>query len=79
MNEGADFIDLIFEVFSACGTVGLSASLTPTLTVLGKIVIIILMYIGRIGPLTMVFVFAKKYKQKKGQDIMYPTADVLIG
>ena len=79
MNEGADFIDLIFEVFSAFGTVGLSASLTPTLTVLGKIVIIILMYIGRIGPLTMVFVFAKKYKQKKGQDIMYPTADVLIG
>lgn len=79
MNEGADFIDLIFEVFSAFGTVGLSASLTPTLTVLGKIVIIILMYIGRIGPLTMVFVFAKKYKQKKGQDIMYTTADVLIG
>ena len=79
MNEGADFIDLIFEVFSAFGTVGLSAALTPTLTVLGKIVIIILMYIGRIGPMTMVLVFAKKYKQKKGQDIMYPTADVLIG
>ena len=79
MNEGADFIDLIFEVFSAFGTVGLSASLTPTLTVLGKIVIIILMFIGRIGPLTMVFVFAKKYKQKKGQDIMYPVGDVLIG
>ena len=37
MNEGADFIDLIFEVFSAFGTVGLSASLTPTLTVLGKL------------------------------------------
>ena len=79
MNEGADFIDLIFEVFSAFGTVGLSAALTPTLTVLGKIVIIILMYIGRIGPLTMVLVFAKKYNQKKGKDIVYPVSDVLIG
>lgn len=79
MNEGADFIDLIFEVFSAFGTVGLSASLTPTLTVIGKIVIIILMYIGRIGPMTMVLVFAKKYKQKKGKDIIYPVGDVLIG
>lgn len=79
MNEGSDFIDLIFEVFSAFGTVGLSASLTPTLTFFGKIIIIILMFIGRIGPLTMVFVFAKKYKQKKGKDIMYPIGDVLIG
>lgn len=79
MSEHLSFIDLTFEVFSAFGTVGVSAAITPSLSFLGKIVIMILMYIGRIGPLTMVLVFAKRYNQKKGKDINYPTADVLIG
>lgn len=79
VTENFDFIDLTFEVFSAFATVGLTAGLTPLLSVAGKIVIIILMYIGRIGPITMVLMFAKKYSQMKGKDIVYPTSDVLIG
>lgn len=77
--EDKDFINLIFEVFSAFATVGLSAGVTPLLTTLGKIVIIILMYIGRIGPITMVLIFAKKYNLKKGKDINYVEERVLIG
>jgi trk system potassium uptake protein TrkH len=42
-----------FESVSALGTVGLSMGLTPTLTVAGKVVIILLMFLGRVGPLTL--------------------------
>lgn len=77
--ENKDFIDLLFEVFSAFATVGLSAGVTPLLTTMGKIVVIILMYIGRIGPITMVLIFARKYNLKKGKDINYVEERVLIG
>lgn len=79
ITEELPFIDLVFEVFSAFATVGLTAGVTPLLTSVGKIVIIILMYIGRIGPITMVLIFAKRYNQMKGKDIVYPEANVLIG
>ena len=69
----------MFEVFSAFATVGLTAGVTPLLSSIGKIVIIILMYIGRIGPITMVLIFAKKYNLKKGKDIHYVEERVLIG
>ena len=77
--ENQQFLDLMFEVFSAFATVGLTAGVTPLLSSIGKIVIIILMYIGRIGPITMVLIFAKKYNLKKGKDIHYVEERVLIG
>ena len=77
--ENKDFINLTFEVFSAFATVGLTAGVTPLLSYMGKIVVIILMYIGRIGPITMVLIFAKKYNLKKGKDINYVEERVLIG
>lgn len=46
------FEDLLFEAASALGTVGLSRGITPELTSLGKVIIIGLMYLGRLGPLT---------------------------
>lgn len=80
ITEHKPFIDLMFEVFSAFATVGLSASVTPTLSSVGKIVIITLMYIGRIGPITMLISFARKsYMQKSVKDIGYPDEDVLLG
>lgn len=57
--EKFPFIDLIFEQVSAFGTVGLSRGITPFLTNYGKMIIIILMFIGRIGPITFLTVFAK--------------------
>ena len=79
VTEEIEFIDLVFEVFSAFATVGLSANVTPYLSWIGKIVIIVLMFIGRIGPITMVLVFAKRYSLMKGKSIVYPQSDVLIG
>lgn len=79
ISENKEFIDVLFEVYSAFATVGLTASLTPSLSLIGKIVIMILMYIGRIGPLTMMLLFVKKYNQLSGKEIEYPDGDVLIG
>lgn len=56
-EPGKKFIDLMFEAFSAAGTVGLSKSVSPNLSDVGKLVDILLMYIGRIGPLTIIFSF----------------------
>jgi len=52
------FLEVIFESFSAFGTVGLSMGLTPLLSFAGKLLITLLMYIGRIGPLTVALAIA---------------------
>lgn len=52
LTENGTFIEIFFESASALGTVGLSLGITTALTALGKLVIILMMYIGRIGPLT---------------------------
>jgi trk system potassium uptake protein TrkH len=52
MIEQSSFVENLFEAASALGTVGLSMGITPTLTSIGKLVIIFLMFCGRLGPLT---------------------------
>jgi trk system potassium uptake protein TrkH len=54
------FMQVLFEVVSAFGTVGLSTGITPDLSVASKLVIIITMFIGRLGPLTMFTIWAFK-------------------
>jgi trk system potassium uptake protein TrkH len=56
------FLDATFEAFSAMGTVGLTTGLTPTLSAVGKVLIVLLMYIGRIGPVTMALAVSQKRK-----------------
>ena len=58
--ESAGFLDILFETTSAIGTVGLSTGLTPALHTASKFVIMILMYAGRIGPVTMALAFGLK-------------------
>ncbi len=67
--------DLIFEVFSAFSTVGLSRGITSDLSISGKYVIILTMFIGRIGALTFLSSLLKKVKHKTNQ---YPSEGVLI-
>lgn len=55
----AQMKEVFFEVFSAFGTVGLSLGLTPELTCLSKIIIIFTMYVGRIGPLTILAILSR--------------------
>lgn len=59
-QPGASMREVLFEVFSAFGTVGLSLGMTPKLTAIGKMMIILTMYIGRIGPLTLLYAFSRE-------------------
>ena len=49
--------DASYEVFSAVGTVGVSRGLTPNLSVVGRLIIILSMFLGRIGPISMAIFF----------------------
>ncbi len=78
LTEKADFITLLFETMSAFGTVGLSLGVTPKLSPAGQIAIILTMYIGRVGPLTLAYAFAQKRLASLPQ-VKYPEERILIG
>jgi len=65
-----------FEVFSAFGTVGLSMGITPKLSSIGKIVIIVVMFIGRVGPLSLALTLLIQQKEPK---VEYPKESISIG
>ena len=58
-------IDIMYEVFSALGTVGLTRGITPAFSVAGKLVLVASMYFGRLGPITMALVMNIKAGKKK--------------
>ncbi len=70
------FLEALFEVYSALGTVGLSTGLTPLLSPLGKIVIMLLMFVGRLGPITA---FAALAGVGRDRPIEHPQEEPLIG
>jgi len=76
IHSRGQFLELFFEVVSAFGTVGLSIGATPKLTFAGKLLIILLMFIGRLGPLTLAIALA--HKEAKGK-FQYPEENVMIG
>jgi trk system potassium uptake protein TrkH len=74
-TEDRPFLKLLFEVTSAFGTVGLTTGITTTLTLAGKIIIVLMMFIGRLGPLTLTYALAPKpgrvlYRQAEGKIII---------
>jgi trk system potassium uptake protein TrkH len=79
ITEKADFLVTLFETFSAVGTVGLSMGLTSTLTNAGKIVIIILMFIGRIGPVAVAYSLKTNRVVRRANKIEYPKGHVIVG
>ena len=70
---------LIYEVFSAFGTVGVSTGVTPYLSIGSKIVIIVLMFIGRLGPITFFQLLGSKMKVDDQSKYHYVEEDFLIG
>lgn len=66
---------LLFEVVSAFGTVGLSLSVTPELSTVGKYLIMFMMLLGRVGSLTIIFIVTRQVERK----IRYPKEKILIG
>lgn len=64
LSENAPMIDIIFEAVSALGTVGLSRGLTGELSTSGELIIIFLMFMGRLGPLTLAYFLASPRTKK---------------
>ena len=70
------FMMYLFEATSAFGTVGLSMGLTPELTPAGRILIILTMFAGRLGPLTIAFAITKR---RKPEAFHHPKGNIMIG
>lgn len=75
--DGVPLKDALFEVFSATGTVGLSRGLTPHLSVFGRILIILCMYLGRIGPISLALFF--RTDLSGGRNIRYAQGRYYVG
>ncbi len=75
MEPHLDLMDILFEMVSAFGTVGLSTGITSTLGVDSKMLSILIMYIGRLGPLTI----ASLWYFDKGERVNYPEGNISIG
>jgi trk system potassium uptake protein TrkH len=69
------FLECLFEVVSAFGTVGLSTGITPGLSSAGKTIIIVTMFIGRLGPLTIALAMGQREKPR----FKYAEEKILIG
>ncbi|NQD68715.1 TrkH family potassium uptake protein, partial [Bacillus haikouensis] len=76
LSESHSLIEIIFEVTSAFGTTGLSLGITSELSTIGKCVIMILMFIGRVGILSFLFMIGGK---EKTANYHYPKERVIIG
>lgn len=75
-QSGMSMEEIFFEVFSAFGTVGLSLGITDKLDTAGKVVIVVTMFIGRIGPLALLYVFSR---EKAFGKFEYVEESVMIG
>ena len=73
----ADLIDIAYETVSATATVGLTRDLTPTLDIPGKIIIIVTMYLGRVGPISLLIAF--NTNKKNHNIIKDPEEKISIG
>jgi Trk-type K+ transport system membrane component len=76
LTESHNFLDLFFEEVSAFATVGLSRGMTPSLSVPGKVVVIISMFVGRVGSLTLAVALARQVSTTAYE---YPTEAVMVG
>jgi trk system potassium uptake protein TrkH len=75
-EDQPSFIALTFEAVSAFATVGLSTGITPSLSPAGKLVLIVLMFVGRVGPLTLVLAVGRR--EERGR-FRYAEENVMVG
>ena len=77
-GDGQPFLDMMFEAFSAMATVGVSSAGTPNLTAGSKTVLALMMFFGRVGPLTMASALASR-QNRNASKIRYPEEEITIG
>ena len=73
----ANALDILYEAVSATATVGLTRGLTPTLSAWGKLIIIVTMYLGRVGPISLAIVFGTRRQSENL--IKEPTEEISVG
>lgn len=76
VSEEFLFRQVLFEVVSAFATVGLTTGITPDLSLVGKLTIIVVMYLGRLGPLTLAYALAQRAREPSYQ---LPEREIGIG
>ena len=76
ITEGGNFLAALFETTSAFGTVGLTMGITPALTPVGRVAIILTMFAGRLGPLTLAYAFAQRRRKTM---VRYPEEKIMVG
>jgi len=77
MVSEINFIDATYEIVSAVATVGLTRDTTGLLNMPGKLIIILCMYLGRIGPISMAIAFAKRGSNENR--FSYPDEEITVG
>lgn len=75
-TEDRNFLVILFEVTSAFGTVGLTMGITPYLSDIGKVMIMLLMFAGRLGPITLAYALGPKQEKELYR---YPEGKITIG
>ena len=75
-TEKKPFLDILFESVSALGTVGLSTGITGQLSEKGKVIVTVLMFLGRLGPVTVAYVFLR---YRRPAQYLYAQERVMIG
>jgi trk system potassium uptake protein TrkH len=76
ISDGLALLPALFEVTSAFGTVGLSLDVTPNLSTFGKILVSVVMFLGRVGPITFVVALAARQRTPRYK---YPEEEIAIG
>lgn len=79
IEKNLTFMEVFFETMSAFGTVGLSLGITPTLQSSSKGVISLLMFFGRLGPLTIISIFNSNWKKASQSNVDYIEEKLIIG
>ncbi|MHC4336761.1 MAG: potassium transporter TrkG [Planctomycetota bacterium] len=74
--NGFTMSEIMFEAGSALGTVGLTTGITPYLTTAGKLIIIVVIFVGRLGPLTLLAALTFNLKPVKYN---YPDEAIIVG
>lgn len=75
--QGGDLMDVLYETVSATATVGLTRNYTGSLNLWGKLVVILTMYFGRVGPISLAFAFSTD--KRRENSVVNPQEDVIVG
>ena len=75
-TENFSYLRVFFEIISALGNTGLSTGITSGLTAIGKFVLIITMFIGRVGPVTIAMAF---FARQHREAVRFPQEDIFVG